>query len=341
MKKIFLSVLILASLGSMTVSAKKDKKKKNQVVNLLNPVSITTANDSLLYAYGVTLTEQGLRQYLQQMNVIADTATVNANYNERINNATTTQEKELLAKELKHKQDSISVSNAKNIDLLLKGIKERFGAKNEEMAYTKGLEIGGQLNGMVENEQFKKMMGYDASEAINHQTILMGLTDAIKKESLLIPNSEEIVKSKMDAYQQQEVAKKEEANAEAIEKGNRFLAENASKAGIVTLPSGLQYKVITEGKGAKPTAQDRVKVHYHGTLIDGTTFDSSVDRGEPITFGVSQVIPGWTEALQLMPVGSKWMLYIPYNLGYGDRDAGSIPPYSVLIFEVELLEIEK
>jgi FKBP-type peptidyl-prolyl cis-trans isomerase FklB len=107
------------------------------------------------------------------------------------------------------------------------------------------------------------------------------------------------------------------------------------------LPDGLQYQVITEGTGEKPTISDRVKVHYHGTLTDGTVFDSSIERGEPAVFGVAQVIKGWTEALQLMPVGSKWILYIPYDLAYGGRDAGKIKPFSNLIFEIELLDIEK
>ncbi|MCI6324469.1 MAG: FKBP-type peptidyl-prolyl cis-trans isomerase, partial [Bacteroidales bacterium] len=122
--------------------------------------------------------------------------------------------------------------------------------------------------------------------------------------------------------------------------GEQFLAENALRDGVKVTESGLQYEVIKMGKGKKPSATDRVKVHYHGTLIDGTVFDSSVERGEPITFGLNQVIAGWTEGLQLMPVGSKFKLYIPQELGYGSRNAGSIPPYSTLIFEVELLGIE-
>lgn len=125
------------------------------------------------------------------------------------------------------------------------------------------------------------------------------------------------------------------------EEGEQFLAENALREGVITTTSGLQYEVLKMGKGKKPIATDNVKVHYHGTLIDGTVFDSSVDRGEPITFGLTQVIAGWTEALQLMPVGSKFKLYIPQQLGYGSQQAGSIPPYSTLIFEVELLGIEK
>jgi len=123
--------------------------------------------------------------------------------------------------------------------------------------------------------------------------------------------------------------------------GEKFLAENALREGVITTASGLQYEVITMGKGPKPSATDQVKVHYHGTLIDGTVFDSSVERGEPITFGLNQVIAGWTEGVQLMPVGSKFRFFIPQQLGYGAREAGSIPAYSTLIFEVELLGIEK
>ena len=125
------------------------------------------------------------------------------------------------------------------------------------------------------------------------------------------------------------------------EEGEKFLAENALREGVQVTESGLQYEIIKQGKGKKyPTATDVVKVHYHGTLTNGTVFDSSVDRGEPISFALTQVIPGWTEGLQLMTVGSKYKFYIPQNLGYGSQQAGSIPPYSTLIFEVELLGIE-
>lgn len=123
--------------------------------------------------------------------------------------------------------------------------------------------------------------------------------------------------------------------------GEQFLIENALRDGVIVTESGLQYEVLKMGNGKKPAATDRVKVHYHGTLIDGTVFDSSVERGEPITFGLNQVIAGWTEGVQLMPVGSKFKFYIPQELGYGEREAGTIPAYSTLIFEVELLDIEK
>jgi len=127
-----------------------------------------------------------------------------------------------------------------------------------------------------------------------------------------------------------------------LKEGEEFLAANKTKAGVVTLPSGLQYEIIKAGTGAKPKTTDQVKCHYHGTTIDGKVFDSSVERGEPATFPVDRVIPGWTEALQLMPVGSKWKLYIPANLAYGEQSpSAEIKPNSTLIFEVELLEIVK
>ena len=337
MKKIFLSALLLASISTSVVYAKKNKKDATPQAN---PVSIQTANDSILYAYGVSLAEQGLEQYLMQLKVIADTTEVSSEYNNLIAGATDPQEKTRLGNELKAKLDSINISNAQNIDMLLKGISERLQASDQNFAYSKGLEVGAQLNRMTV-EFSKQVLGNDESAELNKEAILLGLTNAIKKQPLLIPNSNEMVQARINALQEKEQEAKKAANAEVIARGDKFMAENATKEGVVTLPSGLQYKVITQGTGAIPTAGDRVKVNYHGTLIDGKVFDSSVERGEPITFGVTQVIPGWTEALQMMPVGSKWILYVPYNLAYGDRDGGPIPAYSNLIFEVELLDIEK
>jgi len=143
----------------------------------------------------------------------------------------------------------------------------------------------------------------------------------------------------LQAYFQGLAGKKAQKN---VEVGKKFLAENAKKPGVITLESGLQYEVMVDGKGISPTANDDVTTHYHGMLIDGTVFDSSVERGEPATFGVSQVIKGWTEALQLMKEGSKWRLFIPANLAYGDRGAGAdIGPGATLIFEVELIKVIK
>jgi FKBP-type peptidyl-prolyl cis-trans isomerase FklB len=145
------------------------------------------------------------------------------------------------------------------------------------------------------------------------------------------------------AAQQAQQAKEQAGSLVNKELGAKFMADNAKKEGVVTLPNGLQYKIIKEGNGPKPGINDKVNVHYHGTLIDGTVFDSSVERGEPITFGVTQVIKGWTEILQLMPTGSKWTVYIPENLAYGanPRPGGAIKPYMTLIFDIELLSVVK
>lgn len=145
--------------------------------------------------------------------------------------------------------------------------------------------------------------------------------------------------AEMEKRQQEQVAELANANAKA---GESFLSENGKRPEVVTTASGLQYEVLEEGKGARPTASDKVKVHYTGRLLDGTVFDSSVERGEPATFGVTQVIPGWVESLQLMNEGSKWRLYIPSKLAYGPNGAGpTIGPNATLIFDVELLEVIK
>ena len=175
------------------------------------------------------------------------------------------------------------------------------------------------------------------AQGINVEDFAQAIADVLNRNETAISHNEarEIVNKYFTELE-------EKMNAENIEKGKAFLAENAKKEGIVTLPSGLQYEVITEGTGIKPSANDQVKCHYEGTLIDGTLFDSSVKRGQPAVFGVSQVIKGWVEALQLMPEGSKWKLYIPSELGYGSQQAGEmIPPYSTLIFEVELIKVIK
>lgn len=142
--------------------------------------------------------------------------------------------------------------------------------------------------------------------------------------------------TELQAKQEAEAAKMAEVNAKA---GEEFLAANGKRAEVKTLPSGLQYEVVKEGDGPQPKATDQVVVHYEGKLIDGTVFDSSVDRGQPATFGVTQVIPGWVEALQLMKAGSKWKLFIPAALAYGPQGAGPIGPNQTLIFDVELLEV--
>lgn len=173
--------------------------------------------------------------------------------------------------------------------------------------------------------------------------VVQGLRDAMAEKELLL--EEDQIRELLITFGQdarKKMTEKRQADAvNAKMEGEKFLEENKSKEGVVTLESGLQYKVVSEGSGAKPKATDRVSVHYRGRLLSGKEFDSSYKRGMPAEFGVNEVIKGWTEALQLMPVGSKWELYIPANLAYGERGAGNdIPPGATLVFEVELLGIK-
>lgn len=186
--------------------------------------------------------------------------------------------------------------------------------------------------------QMGEQLAANPFEGVVNSAVAAGLIDALEgKESTVSRADLEAAFGVISQRMQEVQAAKAKELAGA---GEAFLTENAKKAGITTTASGLQYEVITQGEGAKPTATSRVKTHYHGTLIDGTVFDSSYDRGQPIDFAVNGVIAGWTEALQLMPVGSKWRLYVPYNLAYGERGAGAaIGPFSTLIFDVELLDI--
>lgn len=195
---------------------------------------------------------------------------------------------------------------------------------SDKLSYSLGVSIGENL----------KKQGLDS---INTNILAAAINNVFNKDSLLINpgQANQIIQEHLQGLQ----GKQSEVNLKA---GEKFLAENKTKEGIITLPSGLQYKVLKEGTGPQPKLTDKVMTHYHGTLVDGRIFDSSVERGEPLTFPVNGVISGWTEALQLMKVGSKWKLFIPSHLAYGERGAGGglIGPNETLIFEVELLEIK-
>ena len=173
----------------------------------------------------------------------------------------------------------------------------------------------------------------------NVDALIAGFITALKGDSAALKMTPEAAQAYLQTYFTEAQARD---SKKIKEEGEAFLAENKTKSGVLTTESGLQYQVVTEGKGAKPTAADKVKVHYTGTLLDGTKFDSSVDRGEPFETGVGQVIKGWTEGLQIMPVGSKYIFWIPAELAYGEQGAGAdIKPGSTLKFEVELLDIVK
>ncbi len=204
--------------------------------------------------------------------------------------------------------------------------------QNDKLSYSLGVNIANSL----------KQQGLDS--IVNPSALHAAIADVVGGKDLQI-SEDEAKKTLEDFFKAKQEEQQAQAAAQGVEneaKGKQFLADNASKEGVVTLPSGLQYKIIKEGNGAKPGPTDKVKTHYHGTTVDGEVFDSSVERGEPISFPVNGVIKGWTEALQLMPVGSKWKLFIPSELAYGARGAGpKIGPNSTLIFDVELLDIEK
>jgi FKBP-type peptidyl-prolyl cis-trans isomerase FklB len=194
----------------------------------------------------------------------------------------------------------------------------------EKVSYALGLSIGNNLIG-------------SGITGVNLDKFVQGVQDVLEQKTAEISYDE--AKIVLDEYFQ-DLANKMQALNKQI--GVEFLAQNKQKEGVVELPSGLQYQVLTEGTGAKPSAADQVQCHYHGTMLDGQVFDSSVQRGEPAVFGVNQVIAGWVEALQLMQEGAKWRLFIPYQLAYGERGAGqSIPPFATLIFDVELLKVIK
>lgn len=193
----------------------------------------------------------------------------------------------------------------------------------QNFSYAFGVSIGNNL----------KTIGFDS---ISYNAFSVALKDAMKgKEKIDLGDAQRIIQSTVQEVQEKDAKIKSE-------EGDKFLTENGKRPEVVTTSSGLQYEILKKGEGAIPTVSDRIKIHYTGMLTDGTIFDSSVERGTPAIFGVTQVIKGWQEALQLMPVGSKWMVFIPQDIAYGSRGSnGVIPPYAALMFEMELLGIEK
>ena len=199
----------------------------------------------------------------------------------------------------------------------------------DKVSYALGLGIGQQLAQMGATD-------------LNVDDFAQSIKDVLSGSELKVSHREaqQIVQDYFAKKEKAMHAERAEKGKAAKEAGEKYLAENAKKDGVITLPSGLQYQVLTEGNGKKPSAKDSVKCHYEGFLIDGTVFDSSVQRGEPAVFGLQQVIAGWTEGLQLMQEGAKYRFFIPYRLAYGEGGAGSsIPPYAALIFDVELIQV--
>lgn len=267
--------------------------------------NLKTDIDSLSYAIGMARTE-GLTQYLAQQGV-----------------------------------DSTDMAD------FIKGFNE--GASKiskKDAAYMQGLQVGQMVSKQWVDGFNQQIFGGDSTQTISRENLLAGfIAGVVGKGIMTQEQAQTFMQTQMEAVKEKATEKKYADNKAA---GEKFLAENKAKEGVVTTESGLQYKVITKGNGAIPADSSKVKVHYKGTLIDGTEFDSSYKhkdkngKSEPASFRANQVIKGWTEALTMMPVGSKWELYIPYDLAYGARETGGpIKPFSTLIFEVELLDIEK
>lgn len=232
------------------------------------------------------------------------------------------------------KGDSAKKSIAALLDGMNEGMKGKVEKETGEMS-----DLGTKIGTSLKDQKKSGLMG-DSTLKVDIDLIKQGLVNGLRGSKIQMTPAEaqEYLRKTMSGLQAKKMEKQYGPNKIA---GEKFLAENAKKPGVITTASGLQYEVITKGNGLLPTDTSKVKVNYHGTLIDGTVFDSSVDRKTPVVFEVNKVIKGWTEALKLMPVGSKYKIYVPQELAYGAADRGPIKPFSMLIFEVELISIEK
>ena len=277
------------------------KKDKKQAKNAPAPVSLKSSSDTLSYTTGMSMTN-GLIPYLQKQ---------------------------------------LEVDTAYMADFI-RGFNEMIAHSNDarQKAYAAGMQIAMQLEGPMLAGLEKELA--DSPDSLVRPLTYRGFTDALTGDTTVfktVAQAENVFKNKREADRK---AKEERLYGPNREAGKKFLAENAAKDGVVTLPSGLQYKVLTKGEGEVPQRTDKVLVNYEGRLIDGTVFDASAKHGDkPASFRADQVIKGWTEALTMMPVGSKWQLFIPQELAYGERNMGQIKPYSTLIFDVELVGIDK
>lgn len=302
MKKVFLMALVVMASASFNVAfAAKKKQKDGGKKTDTAPVTLATSSDTLSYVAGKAITN-GLLPFLKQQ----------------------------------HGIDSTTMSD------FMRGMVEMLNSGDDakSKAYSVGLTIGSQMKVTLLSNAKSEFQ--DTPDSIVDAIVYRGIIDALNNDTTVFTQeaAEELFKTMRETNKEAKTEKLYGANRNA---GRAYLAENAKKDSVVTLPSGLQYKVLVKGEGEVPQRTDKVLVHYEGRLIDGKVFDSSSRHGsKPATFRADQVIKGWTEALTMMPVGSKWQLFIPYELAYGERGAGQdIKPYSALIFDVELVGIDK
>lgn len=333
-KALLFSAIVLLSVGAYA-------QKKGKVKPFNPTTGLATKSDSLSYALGQNITN-GLKQHLTSIGVLKDTtaASLITDYDKQLAEADEAG-KAKLEKEYQTKLAEAKKANEIGLNLFVKGLEDALRADAEKNKYNAGIGVGNQLSTI--SEKFEEEM-LDGNK-LNKEAFVYSVVSSIKGQESIMEGAEQYLQKA--ATEMQEAAQLKAAeelkakHGERISEGVKFLADNKTKEGVTTLPSGLQYVVVEEGAGATPTSKDQVTVHYEGRLLDGTVFDSSYKRGEPATFGVTQVIKGWTEALQLMPEGSKWTVYIPYDLAYGERDSGTIPPFSTLVFDIELINIAK
>ena len=238
------------------------------------------------------------------------------------------------------------LANAKGVDTtmiaeFIQGLTDAVnaGEDKKKAAYFAGIEIGQQIAGQAFKGINGMLFGDDSTQTISTNNFMAGFISAItgKDQRMTIKEADSTAQAMVETIKARTMEKK---YGEAKKKNEDFLAENKGKEGVVTLPSGVQYKILKEGKGAIPADTSNVEVNYEGKLIDGTVFDSSLERGKPATFAVNKVIAGWQEVLKMRPVGSEWEIYIPQDKAYGSSETGNIPPFSTLIFKVELLGIK-
>lgn len=304
-----LLLLIVAVFATSTTFAQKSKKTKKKAVaaTVVTPAKAATpdtiSSDSLSYYLGIANTG-GLKNFLET-------------------------------------QHNIDTQN--NLKDFMRGIDDYVKSPDNKSlkAYSIGLQIAQELIDRMIPRVNSQILENPEEDFINVDEFMKGFHTVLNNEEsdINVDSAMVIVNEQLRIYHDRLIEKKYGENREA---GQKFLAENSKKDSVVTLPSGLQYKIITAGNGSKPKATDKVEVNYEGRLIDGTVFDSSYKRNKTADFDLTQVIPGFAEAIQLMPVGSTWEIYIPYNLGYGTNGAGpNIPPYSALIFKLELVSIKE
>lgn len=228
------------------------------------------------------------------------------------------------------------------MDAFIKGLREgaNAGDDKKKAAYYMGIQIGQQISNRMVKGINHELFGEDSTKTISMKNFLAGFIQGVKEKKglMTVEQASQVAQMKMMAIKSKHM---EEEYGPLKKKGEAWMAANAKKAGVKTLPSGVQYKVIKEGNGAMPKDTSLVTVNYEGRLIDGTVFDSSYKRGEPVSLRANQVIKGWTEALVHMPVGSVWEVYIPQELAYGEREQGQIKPFSPLIFKIELISLGK